>query len=282
MTFIDKSIKKIAGVVRSGYIQWDTAEKNGLFQRLDPRVKVIFLLCFIIIISLLKNIYAEIALAIFTFASIVLSRLNILYLYKRILFFTFFFGFLIALPSAFNVITRGEIILPVAMLDKPYRFWIYAIPQEIGITREGWFGVCMLSMRVMNSLALSLLVMHTTPFFDIIRGLKVIRIPDAFLMIIILSYKYIFILSKTVEDMYLAMKSRLVGRIDSETVRGLVAGRIFFIFITSRLRYEETYKAMLGRGFSGEINLVNFRGFTKLDLAAGLIFAAAGIAFIIV
>jgi energy-coupling factor transporter transmembrane protein EcfT len=101
-------------------------------------------------------------------------------------------------------------------------------------------------------------------------------------MIIILSYNYIFILSKTVEDMYLAMKSRMVGRIDSETVRELVAGRIFFIFITSRLRYEETYKAMLGRGFSGEINLVNFRGFTKLDIAAGLIFATIGVALIIV
>jgi cobalt ECF transporter T component CbiQ len=254
--------------------------KNGLFQKLDPRLKVVFMVYFIVIISLMRSVYIELSIAVFIFTLIALSRLNLFYMYRRIAGFAFLFGFLIALPSAFNVITRGEIILPVASLSRSYQFWIYSIPKEIGITREGAFGVAMLTLRVANSLGVSLLIIHTTPFFEIIRALKVFRVPDTFLMIIILTYKYIFIFSKTVEDMYLAMKSRLVGAVDAGTIRELIAGRIFFIFKKSQMRYEETYRAMLSRGFSGDVALYNFRAFSVADAAAGFVFGAAGILFL--
>jgi len=278
LAVIDKTIQSIAGIIRSSYVYWEMAGKNGLFQKLDPRVKVVFLFYFIVIVSLLRSLYAELAIAAIIFMLIALSRLNILYMYKRVLGFAFFFGFLIALPSAFNVITRGDVILPVATLSRSYQFWIYFIPKEIGITREGAFGVAMLTLRVANSLGISLLVIHTTPFFEIIRALKVFRVPDTFLMIIILTYKYIFIFSKTVEDMYLAMKSRLAGAADSATVRQLVAGRIYFIFKKSQMRYEETYRAMVSRGFTGDIELYSFRVFTARDAVSGFVLAAAGAA----
>jgi energy-coupling factor transporter transmembrane protein EcfT len=99
-------------------------------------------------------------------------------------------------------------------------------------------------------------------------------------MIIILSYKYIFIFSKTVEDMYRAMKGRLAGPVDGATIRGLLAGRIYFIFKRSQMQYEETYRAMLCRGFSGDVMLVSFRRLTGRDAAAGALFALAGILFI--
>lgn len=276
MTFIDKTIRSIAGIIKSSYVYWDMAEKDGLFQKLDPRLKVIFMIYFIVIVSLLRSLYAELAISAFVFILIALSRLNIFYMYKRIIGFAFFFGFLIALPSAFNVITRGEIILPVATLSKAYRFWIYYIPKEIGVTAEGAFGVAMLTLRVANSIGISLLVVHTTPFFEIIRALKVFRVPDTFLMIILLTYKYIFIFSKTVEDMYQAMKNRLAGAADSAAVRELIAGRIFYLFKKSQMRYEETYRAMVSRGFAGDIELYSFRTFTARDAAAGVLLAAAG------
>lgn len=281
MTFIDKSIKQIAGIIKSSYVYWETAETDGLFQRLDPRVKIIFLLFFIVLVSMMRSVRLEFAMTLFLAALIALSRLNLFHLYRRIIGFAFFFGFLVALPSAVNVITPGEIVLPIATLTRSYRWWIYAVPAEIGLTREGLFGVAMLTLRVMNSVSITLLVIYTTPFFEIIRALKVFRVPDAFLMIIILTYKYIFIFSKTVEDMYRAMKARLAGPVDGATIRGLLAGRIFFIFKRSQLQYEETYRAMLCRGFSGDVMLVSFRKLTVRDAAAGALFALAGMIFIV-
>jgi cobalt/nickel transport system permease protein len=280
LTFIDKSISAIAQIVKTNYVQWNTAETNGLFQRLDPRLKTVFLLFCVGLISAKKGLDAELIMTGFLFVLVMLSRLNLFRVYKRILFFGFFFGFLIAFPAAFNVITPGQVVLRVASLSRPHHFLIYTIPAEIGLTAEGCFGVAMLFLRVANSVAVVLLVLDTTHFFDFIRSLKILRIPDSFLMILMLTYKYAFILSRTIEDTYLAMKSRLVGSIQSSEIREIVSGRIFYVFKLSRMRYEETYKAMLARGFTGEVSLHAGRGLTGLDTAVGIVLA--GVLIIII
>jgi cobalt ECF transporter T component CbiQ len=235
-----------------------------LFQRIDARVKVLFLLLFIVIVSLKRDVLPETCIWTFVFVLTLLSRLSILKVYRKVLLLGFVFGFLVALPSAFNVITRGEIIFPIVRLSKPYHFWIYHIPADIGLTREGIYGVAMLTLRVINSLSLSLLVLYTTPFHEIIRALKVLRVPDSFLIIITLCYKYIFIFSKTVEDMHLAKKSRIVRELNQAEAREWIAGRMAFIFRKTRLRCEEVFKAMIGRGFSDSIK---FYGFGKMRIA---------------
>lgn len=280
MPFIEKGIHHVADVIRTGYIQWETASKDNFFQRIDARVKVLFLLFYVIIVSLKKDILSEVLIGAFVFILTLISRLNIFSLYKRVLFFGFIFGFLIALPSAFNVITRGEIIFPILHLSRPYSFLIYRVPEEIGFTREGVFGVVMLTSRVMNSLALSFFVLYTTPFPEIIKALKVLKVPDGFLMIITLSYKYMFIFAKTVEDMHLAKKSRLAGQVSNAEARRWIAGRIAFMFKKTRLRCEEIFKAMLGRGFSEDIRIYGVRKLQASDWTTGVVFFLFGVLFL--
>lgn len=280
MSFIDNGISHLGKVIKTGYIQWEIASKDGLFQRLDARIKVLFLVFFIIIVSLKKEVVPEIGIAFFVFGLAALSRLNLFNFYKKVIPLGFIFGFLIALPSAFNVITKGEVILPVIHLSRSYDFWIYHVPETIGITREGISGVAMLTLRVLNSVALSFLILYTTPFSEIIRALKVFRVPDAILMIITLTYKYIFIFAKTVEDMHLAKKSRMLGEVTKSEARGWIAGRIAFMFRKTQQRCEDVFKAMLGRGFSDTIKLYGFRKMNNLDWAAGFLLFFAGIMFL--
>ena len=280
MSFIDNGISHLGKVIRTGYIQWELASKDGFFQRLDARIKVLFLVFFIIIVSLKREIVPEIGIAFFIFVLAVLSRLNLFSFYKKVLSLGFIFGFLIALPAAFNVITKGEIILPLLHLSKSYDFWIYHVPQTIGITREGISGVIMLTLRVVNSISLSFLILYTTSFSDIIRAFRILKVPDAVLMIITLTYKYIFIFAKTVEDMHLAKKSRMTGGITTTEARKWIAGRIAFIFRKTQQRCEEVFKAMLGRGFSDTIKIYGFRKMNNLDLASGLFLFFAGVLFL--
>jgi cobalt ECF transporter T component CbiQ len=282
MTFLEKGIHQLTDVIKSGYIQWDTASMDGFFQRLDARIKVIFLVMFIIIVSLKKEIVPEIVLAGFVFILALMSRLNIISFYKRIFFLGFLFGFLIALPSAFNIITGGEIVLPLLQFSRDYHFWIYHIPSEIGITREGLNVVAMLSLRVVNSLSLSFLVLYTTPFPDIIKALKVLKVPDGFLMVISLCYKYIFIFAKTVEDMHLAKKSRLVRHVDNDDARSWAVGRIGFIFRKTRIRCEEIFKAMLAKGFTEDIKLYDARKLSSYDLMTGGVLSLIGVIFLLI
>ncbi len=280
MSFIDKGITRLGRVIKTGYVQWEFTSKDGFFQRLDPRIKVLFLVFFIVVVSLKRAITPEVIIFVFVFILAAVSRLNLLSFYSRVFFLGFIFGFLIAFPSAFNIITKGEIILPLIQLSKPYDFWIYHVPQTIGITREGMSGVIMLTLRVVNSVSLSLLVLYTTPFSDIIRALKVLKVPDVVLMIITLTYKYIFIFAKTVEDMHLAKKSRMLGNISHGEARKWVVGRMAFIFKKTQQRCEDVFKAMLGRGFSDAYALYGFKKLHATDKLAGLFLFIAGLVFL--
>ena len=279
-TFLEKGIYHFADIIKTGYVQGETAALDNFFQKIDARIKVLFLLVFVIIVSLKKDILSEFLIGIFVALLVIISRLNLLSFYRRVLFLGFIFGFLISLPSACNVITRGEIILPILQLSKPYSFWIYRIPAEIGITREGIYGVAMLTLRVTNSLALSFFVLYTTTFPEIVKALKILRIADGFLMIITLSYKYIFIFARTVEDMHLAKKSRLLGQVSNAEARRWIAGRIAFIFKKTQLRCEEIFKAMLGRGFSEHVRIYGVGKLQPRDWAVSVVFSLIGILFL--
>ena len=276
-SYIEKGIGHLSEMITTGYLNVGQESGKGFFQKLDPRVKVFFLIFFVVIVSLKTDIFSEAAITVFTFLLVVSSRINLAQFYKKIAGLTFLFGFLVVFPSAFNVVTPGELILPVMTLSHPYEFLIYHIPKEIGLTRQGVDGVMMLCLRMMNSLTISLLVIHTTPFHRIIKALQVFRVPQAFLLIITLSYKYIFIFAKTVEGMYFARKSRLVGMVRDDEARDWVAGRIAHMFRKSMSRYEEVFRAMVARGFAEEVRLSDVGELTAVDRLSGCFFLLAGI-----
>lgn len=280
VSFVEKGINHLADVIKRGYIPSELLPKNGLFQKIDPRIKILFLIFFILVVSLRKDLPSELYVSIFIFALALLSRLKVVTFYRRIFLFGFIFGFLIALPSAFNFITEGEIILPVATFSRPYDLWIYHVPATIGITKEGMFGVAMLTMRVINSLSLSFLVLYTTPFPDMVRALKILKVPDIFLIIISLCYKYIFIFSKTIEDMYLAKRARMLREDDNKKAREWIAGRLALIFRKTQFRCEEVFRAMVGRGFSDSIKLYDFGKMRAMDWASGVILFSVGLLFL--
>jgi len=138
----------------------------------------------------------------------------------------------------------------------------------------------MLTLRVFNSLSLSFLVIYTTPFSEMIRALKSLKVPDPFLLIMALSYQYIFIFTKTLEDLHLARKSKIIEG-DTAEARNWVAGRMAFLFRKTKGRCEEVFTAMLSRGFSGEIKLYAPRKMKKADMAWASLLFCVGFLFLI-
>jgi len=268
-SYIDKGIESFAGILKEGYTQWELASKTGFFYELDTRIKVVFWLFFIIVISFKKEILPELGIFFTIFALSLLSRVNLINFYRKIFLLGFIFGFLISLPSSLNVITHGKVLFPIITLSKPYDFWGYHIPEVIGFTGEGFSVVALLTLRVLNSLSISFLILYTTPFPEIIKALKILKVPDTFLVIISLAYKYIFIFARIVADMHLAKKSRLAGAVNRSDARNWVAGRIAFIFRKTQLKCDDVFKAMIGRGFSGEIKLYQYRKIKGRDWIVG-------------
>jgi cobalt ECF transporter T component CbiQ len=269
-------MNRLSELIVTAYSQWESATREGFFQKIDARIKVLFLVFFVVIVSLKKDVGSEVLIGVFMLSLMLFSRLKVFHLYKRILLLGLIFGFLVALPSAFNLFREGTVLVTLFRLPAAYEFYVYQIPQEIGITKEGLYGMAMLTLRVINSLSITFLILYTTPFPEIIKALKVFRIPDAFLIIITLTYKYLFLFAKTVEDIHLAKKSRLLRELRSREARRWVAGRVAFIFRKTRLKAEEVYKAMLCRGFTGTITIHRTAKLRQRDWAVGIAFFIIG------
>jgi cobalt ECF transporter T component CbiQ len=277
LSIINKGIEKFATVMNAGFIQYELAGRRGFLQDLDARVKIFFLLFFAVLISLKNTFAAELLIAAFLLLLAMASRLNLATHYKKVIFLGFAFGFLISIPSALNLVSKGTVILPLIHLSQSHQFWIYRIPEVIGFTREGLLGVAMLTMRVMNSLAVSFLVIYTTPFLELVRALKVMRVPDIFLMTFALAYRYIFIFAETIHDMHLAKKARQIGSEKDMDTRRWLAGRMAFMFRKSQHRCEEIFKAMQQRSSSGSISLQGRGPMTRKDWIKGFLLLSAGI-----
>ncbi|HNW98703.1 MAG TPA: energy-coupling factor transporter transmembrane component T [Bacteroidales bacterium] len=282
LPFIDRTIHNSAKAIKSIYTQAENASKKNIINEINPKIKFISLLYIAIVISLANNIFSQFLLSCFILLIIISSNLNILNIYKKILFIAFIFGLLVTLPASLNVITPGKIILNIFSFSESTKFWIYHVPENIGITMEGLGVVALFFLRVLNSVSFALLIVFTTSFPAFIKSFKIIGIPDTFLMIISLAYKFIFILSKTIEETYMSLKSRLFGNVKNKNIRRIITGRIHFIYRKSNLTYEQTYQAMLSRGYMGKIKLISEKKLSTTDYIALSIAVTFGIFIIII
>jgi cobalt ECF transporter T component CbiQ len=279
--FLEKGIRHLARIVQDEYAHWEGSRRDGFLQGVDPRVKVLFLVFFLIVISLKREILPMAGIFGLVFLLFVASRLDVLPLYRRILALGLLFGVLVPLPSLLNFFSGGELILPLVHLPREYHLWLYHVPATIGVTREGLNGIALLSLRVTNSVALSMLILHTTTFPDLIKALRVFRVPESFVTVIILSYKYAFAFTRTIEEMHLAKKSRLLGTLDASQSRRWAAGRMAFLFQKTQRRCEDIYKAMVSRGCENHVKLHKFPKMTTRDWAAALTVLLAGVCFLL-
>lgn len=282
LTFIDRTLNNLASFIKAGYNQSYTASTKGFLQQFNAGIKLVFLCWNLVIIGLWPNIYYQLLVAALLFFLFYFSRIRLGQVYRRIAIIAFFFGFLIAVPAVFNFITPGKIIFTLVRFDTGNRFWIYHIPQVIGITKEGCLILLLFFIRVTNSITLTLLTIYTTPIHEIVRSLKKVRVPGMFLMVITLCFKFIFILAATAEDTFMALKSRWWQKSKHLASQRIVAGRVAYIFRRSWTKYEEVYMAMVSKGFSGDANLSYLRKPGRKDYIFLVISILPGLAYFLV
>jgi cobalt/nickel transport system permease protein len=281
-TFLDKTIIHSADALKSIYLQAENATRKNLIYKIHPHIKLLSLIYLAVMISVAGNLRAQLLASCFIFLFYLFARLNISRVYRKIFLLAFIFGFVVVWPASLNIITPGKIVLNLVTFKTPAHFWIYNIPQHIGFTKEGFQVVSLIFLRVLNSISLAMLIVYTTSFPSFIKSFKIIGVPDTFLMIVSLAYKFIFILSRTIEETYFALKSRLVGKVKNDNLRKLIGGRILFIFKKSMIIYENTYYAMVSRGYRGKVILFTHEHLEYRDFIALIIIIAIGIGLILI
>jgi cobalt/nickel transport system permease protein len=275
--FIDRTLKKITSFVSDSIVQYESADHKSIFRRISAPAMLLFFIGWIICISLTHTIRGQLFFSAAIFLFMLISGSSVRFVYGKILLLSILFGLFIMIPAAFNIFSPGQIILPIIKMETAKSFLIYHIPAEIGITKEGALIVIRMFLKVMNSISLTFFILYTVSFNRLVKALHSIKIPAVFILILTLSYKYIFILSHTVEEMYMALKARWMGNVDQGKTRRIIAGRIGFLYKKSWGRYEDTYRAMLSRGYTGDLKIAGTEKPNIKDMAIISFIIAIGI-----
>jgi cobalt/nickel transport system permease protein len=218
--------------------------------RLDPRVKVVMTLLFIIAtVTLPDGAWPAFALAwLATSLVSALAQLGPGYAVKRSF---------IALPFALAAISimftwPGR---PIATL--PLGSW------QLTISDAGLIRFASIVIRSWISVQIAILLTATTRFPDLMHALRHLRLPPLLVAIISFMYRYLTVLGEETFRLLRARESRSAGR-DGVHAGGSIAWRARVagnmagqLFLRSYERSERIYSAMQARGFAGEFLTLN-------------------------
>lgn len=123
-----------------------------------------------------------------------------------------------------------------------------------------------LSGKVFLSVGLVNLLSVTTPWNRLTESLRFFHVPDLFIFTFDLTLKYIVILGTVCLNMLEALRLRSVGR--NRQKGRAISGVLGVTFLKSRQMAEDSYNAMVCRGFEGEYTSLKRLSLRRTDLLA--------------
>jgi len=206
---------------------------EGLLQKLDPRVKLATFSLLTAAVSFTDSLAALAVMLLFIPLPVVLSGIRPGFFFKRILLFVPVFTAVIAIPALF--ITQGDPLLTAR--------------GHTVVTVQGARTAAFLVLRVTDSLSLGALLVLTTPWTKLLATFRWFRVPSLFVSVLSMTYRYIFVLLHTVNNMFLARKSRTPGILTARENRKWLGHTLAATMMKSLHISEQVYSAMLSRGY---------------------------------
>jgi cobalt/nickel transport system permease protein len=213
--------------------------ENGLTIA-DVRLKILLALATLIMVLSSQSIAFPLLIACFCFGVCLTMRVPLQVLAIRFFEPLVVAGVLLVLKFFFS---GREILFSINVFDLSLNgYW------------DGLLEGLMISSRIMGAVSLLVLIGLVTPFTEFMAGLSWLRIPRQFVELLMLAYRYIFVLLEEALVIYNAQKNRLGY---SGFRRGLVSFGTLSGELTLRAfdHSEKTALAMTQRGYTGEMPL---------------------------
>jgi cobalt/nickel transport system permease protein len=237
--FVERSIVGGLSFLRDSIFADEYALQSGFLQRLDPRVKVVSFLLFVFQALLSASLVILSFLYLFCLFLVLVSKINLVFFLKRTWIFIPLFSLCIALPAIFM---PGQALLT-------WHIW----GVKLIITRQGLDGAVIFIMRVITCVSWAILLNLTTKHFTLLKVLRIFKIPQIFIMTLGMCYRYIYLFAGIIQNTFLAIKSRIGIGVHYKRGQDIVAWNIASLWNRSVGLNEEVYRAMLSRGYQGEV-----------------------------
>ncbi len=141
---------------------------------------------------------------------------------------------------------------------------------------SGWLTFISLILKSTLMVIAGFLLIATTGIDDIAKALRLIRIPSVFVLLFLLTYRYIFVLMEEVSRLKKAYVLRAPGQKGVKIkVWGTMVGQLL---IRTYNRAQLIYQSMILKGYNGRYNITIGRAVKPIDVA----YFTAWVIFIVV
>lgn len=206
-------------------IEIDQYCRRSTLYGFDPRIKLVGTVSLVVALSFLRNLTALLVALAFLLVLLALSRLPLRH-FGRI--------FLVSLPFI--------LVASVALF----------------FTSGSGPAVAM-ALRIAASVIALLLMVTTTPFFELLWALRWFRVPYVFCALLLFTYRYIFVMLEELERMSMARRARgfsVRGNLLSKDIFKTISFTAGMVLVRSYDRSKNIYSGLVARGYRGEIRTV--------------------------
>ncbi len=233
------------------------ADGKSVLHKIDPRFRVVAATLLSVIIALSSSIDALLAALAIAWVTLAAANLNPRMVIRRLAVVA---GFLVLLWLVLPITHRGTTLFTIGPL---------------ALTREGILLATQITLKSFSIMALLIALVATMPVATLGNVLKSLGVPGKFTQLLMVSYRYIFVIEQEYQRLQRAAKIRgFQPGTNLHTYRtyAYLAG---MLFVRASLRGQRVYQAMLCRGFHGRyISLQTFKSGLKNRVFAVFMFIA--------
>ncbi len=240
--FVERTMQHLLTVIQDALFAEDLARSKGLLQAVDARVKLAGIGALIFGAIAVDRLWTLAALFGVGFLLALLSHVSLRFLAMRVWISVLAFTGLIALPAVFLV--PGHAVFRLPLLHWP-------------ISSQGLTSAAFLILRAETAATLSLLLVLCTPWNHLLRALRFFRVPVVVVVIVQMTYRYIFLLLRTAQEMLESRQTRLVGYLERRDQWRLAASTVGVLLDKSLQLSSDVHTAMQARGFRTEVRLLD-------------------------
>jgi cobalt/nickel transport system permease protein len=214
------------------------ARKDNVFTSMDARAKMVVAFCAILAVVFSTKIWMPGLVFVVCVSAMLMIGLPVKLVLLRL---AAPMGIVLVLVILQTFLTPGTGIASFSLFGLDFR-----------ASHEGFLRGSVLGARVAGAVSVVLLLGFVTPAYKIFHGLRWFRVPESWVEIALLVYRYTFTLLDQTADVAAAQKMRLgySGIRRSLTSMGVLAGTVVTRSMDQAMR---TYEAMSLRGYQGSL-----------------------------
>jgi len=214
------------------------AEGTSVFHRLDPRVKFISLMPYIVVIALMKDVKFPFIALVISALMIVFARIDIKKLLNRLAAVNIFILFLwIFLPFSYP----GESVFRLGPLSASLDGILFAL----SVTLKA------------NAIVLATIaILGTSEVFSLAHALVHLKVPNKLVYLFFFFYRYISVLHEDYSMLKRAITVRAFRPKSNMHTYKTYAYLVGMLIVRSYDHSQRIYNAMLCRGFTGRFPII--------------------------